>query len=138
MPGTEQGIRIYTRYAAGQGRSITGQVHRRINKDIGSGILAAGKADNYAMQTTIIVSKNNDGDVLKYSIADKDDDYGDYGHDCEIIRNNYEGRPNKMASVYTLKTEVLKITLEASFLTLPKSARRDNTRSVTPTPPEVS
>ena len=36
-----------------------------------------------------------------------------------------------------LKTEVLKITLEASFLTLPKSARRDNTRSVTPTPREV-
>ena len=38
----------------------------------------------------------------------------------------------------TLKTEVLKITLEASLLTLPKSARRDNTRSVTPTPREVS
>ena len=38
---------------------------------------------------------------------------------------------------YTLKTEVLKITLEASFLTLPKSARRDNIRSVTPTPREV-
>ena len=28
---------------------------------------------------------------------------------------------------YTLKTELLKITLEASFLTLPKSAMRDNT-----------
>ena len=40
--------------------------------------------------------------------------------------------------VYTLKTEVLKITLEASFSTLPKSARRDNTRSVTQTPREVS
>ena len=39
---------------------------------------------------------------------------------------------------FTLKTEVLKITLEASFLTLPKSARRDNTRSVTQTPREVS
>ena len=39
---------------------------------------------------------------------------------------------------YTLKTEVLKITLETSFLTLPKSARRDNTRSVTQTPREVS
>ena len=35
---------------------------------------------------------------------------------------------------YTLKTEVIKITLEASFLTLPKSAMRDNTRSVTQTP----
>ena len=33
---------------------------------------------------------------------------------------------------------MLKITLEASFLTLPKSARRDNTRSVTPTPRDVS
>ena len=40
--------------------------------------------------------------------------------------------------IYTLKTEVLKITLEASFLTLPKSAKRDNTRSVTQTPREVS
>ena len=39
---------------------------------------------------------------------------------------------------YTLKTEVLKITIGASFLTLPKSARRDNTRSVTQTPREVS
>ena len=39
---------------------------------------------------------------------------------------------------YTLKTEVLKITLEASFVTLPKSARRDNIRSVTQTPREVS
>ena len=39
---------------------------------------------------------------------------------------------------HTLKTEVLKITLEASFLTLPKSARRDNTWSVTQTPREVS
>ena len=39
------------------------------------------------MQTTIIVSENNDGDVLKYSIADKGDDYEDYGHDCKIMRN---------------------------------------------------
>ena len=38
---------------------------------------------------------------------------------------------------YTLKTEVLKITLQASFLTHLKSARRDNTRSVTLTPREV-
>ena len=38
---------------------------------------------------------------------------------------------------YTLKTEVLKITLEVLFLTLPKSARRDNTWSVTLTPHEV-
>ena len=38
---------------------------------------------------------------------------------------------------YTLKTEVLKITLHASFLTLLKSARRDNTRSVTLTLREV-
>ena len=39
--------------------------------------------------------------------------------------------------IYTLKTEVLKITLEVLFLTLPKSARRDNTWSVTLTPHEV-
>ena len=43
-----------------------------------------------------------------------------------------------LINVYTLKTEVLKITLEASFLTLPKSTKRDNTRSVTETPREVS
>ena len=40
------------------------------------------------MQTTIIVSENSEDDVLKYSIAYKDkDDYGDYGHDCKIMRN---------------------------------------------------
>ena len=34
------------------------------------------------------MSENSDGRVLKYSIADKDeDDYGDYGRDCKIMRN---------------------------------------------------
>ena len=39
--------------------------------------------------------------------------------------------------MYTVKTEVLNIIIDASFLTLPKSARRDNTRSVTQSPCEV-
>ncbi len=46
-------------------------------------------------------------------------------------------RVHYFLSAYTIKTEVLKITLQASFLTLLKSARRDNTRSVTLTPREV-
>ena len=50
----------------------------------------------------------------------------------------YEHTDSQYIASYTLKTEVLKLTLEASFLTLPKSARRDNTRSVTQTPREVS
>ena len=36
------------------------------------------------MQTTIIASENNDDDVLKYSIENNDEDYGDYVHDCKI------------------------------------------------------
>ena len=57
---------------------------------------------------------------------------------CVCVRAFVRSFVRKYVRTYTLKTEVLKITLEASFLTLPKSARRDNTRSVTQTPREVS
>ncbi len=45
--------------------------------------------------------------------------------------------PNTYNTRDTLKTEVLNITLGASLVTLHKSARTNNTRSVTQTPHEV-
>ena len=47
------------------------------------------------MQTTIIASENNDGDVLIYSIAVNDDDYGDYGHGCKIKENVKKGKTRR-------------------------------------------
>ena len=54
-----------------------------------------------------------------------------------LLNSLYFAFTNSFLPKYTLKTEVLKITLEVLFLTLPKSARRDNTWSVTLTPHEV-
>ena len=85
MPGTEQGFRIvYVWSGKVDNRQGPSQdQYRYCLRNIGGW----GRRQLYGMQTTIIVYENNDGGVMKYSIAVKDDDYADYVHDCTIMRN---------------------------------------------------